>query len=75
MSDTARGLIIGVFVGLFGGLLIGSAIISLLREYSAESGLMSFIINYGQIVFVLGGIAAGAFFSNRMLQNMQQDQD
>jgi len=73
MSDTTRGLIIGVFVGLIGGMMVGAMVVSLIREYSTLTGFTGFLIDYGQIIFVLIGAVTGGIGSYRMLQTMQQE--
>ena len=73
LSDTTRGLIIGVFVGLFGGMMVGGTIVSLVREYVGSSGVAGFIVNYGMIFFIIIGIVLGAVGAYRMLESMERE--
>ena len=73
MSDTTRGLIIGVLVGLLGGLMIGAVVIGLIREYAAPSGFIRWLVDYGQTASIILGVVIGAVGAYRMLQNLPQE--
>lgn len=75
MNDTARGLLIGIFVGLFGGMLIGAAIVGLIREYAGATIFGRFVGEYGQLASIVLGVIVGAVASYRMLQNLEREQE
>ena len=75
MSDTARGLLIGIFVGLFGGLLIGAAVIGLLREHIGATAFGLWLTAYGQVVTAILGGGIGGVVSYRMLQTLERERE
>lgn len=73
MNDTARGLLIGIFVGLFGGMLIGAAVVGLVSEYASATTFGRLVADYGQLASIILGVIVGAVASYRMLQNLEQE--
>ena len=71
MSDTGRGLLIGVFVGLIGGMMVGALIVGLVREYAAPTGFSRFLVDYAQLGSIVIGVVIGVIGAYRMLQNLQ----
>jgi hypothetical protein len=75
MSDTARGLIIGVAVGFLTGLMIGAIVGGLVREYAPPGPVASLIVENAQLWGVIIGIIIGVVGSYRMLQNLERQRE
>lgn len=73
MNDTARGLLIGIFVGLFGGMLIGAAVVGLVREYAGATTFGRLVADYGQLASIVLGVIVGAVASYRMLRKLERE--
>lgn len=73
MNDIVRGLLIGIFVGLFGGMLIGAAVVGLVREYAGATTFGRLVADYGQLASIILGVIIGVVASYRMLQNLERE--